>query len=105
MHNSDTIRRRLTIVVDPAARTARVESLPSAGTRPFAFVVEPDPRGDGWFVYDPTDTDPTWRATFDAALGEAIALAAELVEDGLRLELAARSGDRRPLPARTVGTC
>ena len=68
MHSSDMIRRRLTIAVDPISRTARVESLPTAGTRPFAFVVEPDPRGDGWFVYDPTDTDPTWRATFDAAL-------------------------------------
>ena len=105
MTNSDTIRRRLSIAVDPAARTARVESLPSAGTRPFAFLVEPDPRGDGWFVYDPTDTDPTWRATFDAALGEAIALAADLVEDGLRLELAARSEARRPRPASAVGTC
>ena len=104
MTSSDTIRRRLTIAVVPADRTARVESLPSAGTRPFAFLVEPDPRGDGWFVYDPTDTAPPWRATFDAALGEAIALAADLVEDGLRLELAARSGNRRPLHASAVGT-
>ncbi len=91
MTSSDTIRRRLTIAVDPAARTARVESLPAAGTRPFAFVVEPDPRGEGWFVSDPTDLDPTWRATFDAALGEAIAQAAELVGGGLRLGLVARS--------------
>ena len=105
MHSPDTLRRRLTIAVDPANCTARVESLPAAGARPFAFVVEPDPRGEGWFVYDPTDTDPTWRATFDAALGEAIALAADLVEDGLRLELAARSGDWRPLPSCAIGTC
>ena len=104
MSSSDKIRRRLAIAVDPISRAARVESLPSAGTRPFAFVVEPDPRGDGWFVYDPTDTDPTWRATFDAALGEAIAQATDLVEDGLRLELAARSGDRHPRPTCAVGT-
>ena len=103
MTSSDTIRR-LTFTVDPANCTARVESLPAAGAGPFAFVVEADPRGDGWFVYDPTDTDPTWRATFDAALGEAIAQAADLVEDGLRLELAARSGDRRPLPACAVAS-
>ncbi len=105
MPANDTIRRRLSITVDPEGRTARVESMPTAGTRPFAVVVEPVRPGDGWCVYDPTDVDPTWRATFDAALGEAIALAANLVEDGLRLELAARSSDHRPFPGCAVRIC
>ena len=58
MPDNETTRRRLTISVNPAGRTARVESMPTAGTRPF-IVVEPDGRGDGRHVYDPTDVDQT----------------------------------------------
>ncbi|MDP8922519.1 MAG: hypothetical protein M3O34_06530 [Chloroflexota bacterium] len=105
MPSSATIRRRLTIAVDPTSRTARVESLPSAGTRSFAIIVEPDRRGEGWNVFEPMDVDPVWRSTFEAALGEAIAMAADLVEDGLRLELAARSSGRDRPPARAMALC
>jgi hypothetical protein len=46
---------------------------------------EPD---GGWLVTDPTDPEPTWRATVEAAVGEAIARASCILEDRLLRALA-----------------
>ena len=79
-----SIIRGLTLAVDPASSSARVEIPARAGSASFVATVRPAMDGDGWLVSDPTDEEPTWRATFaqaiDVALGVGVSVLAERVE-------------------------
>ena len=73
----------LIAAVDSITRTARLEVLTPGRRAPCVVTVRPAEDGDGWLVTDPTDPEPTWRATVDAALGEAVARASCILEDRL----------------------
>ena len=81
-----TIPCDLTLVVDPASSSARVE-IPTCG-RSGAFIatVRPSVDGDGWLVSDPTDEEPTWRATFAQAIEVALAVGASVLYERLARE-------------------
>ncbi len=72
--------RSLTLFVRPQERAARVEVRAVGGREAFVVTVAPAASG-GWHVTDPTDPEPTWRATWPAAIGEAIAQASTALED------------------------
>ena len=55
-----SITRGLTLAVDPASSSARVEIPACAGSAPFIATVQPVAHGDDWLVCDPTDEEPTW---------------------------------------------
>ena len=42
--------------------------------------------GDGWLVCDPTDEEPTWRATFAQAIEVALAVGASVLAERLGRE-------------------
>jgi hypothetical protein len=85
------ISRRLSVSLNPSERRAAVEIRAPGGAEPYAVKVEPASAGDGWLVTDPSDPEPTWRATLDAAVDEAIALAASVLAERIGRELS-RSG-------------
>ena len=78
-----SITRGLTLAVDPASRSARVELPTCAGSTPFVATVQPAADGDGWLVSDPTDEEPTWRATFAQAIEVALAVATSVLAERL----------------------
>ena len=85
------ISRRLSVSLNPGERRAAVEIRAPGGAEPYAVTVEPTAAGDGWLVTDPSDPEPTWRATLDAAVDEAIAVAAAVLAERIGRELS-RSG-------------
>lgn len=66
----------LTVALDPSTHPARVEIRSLAPDDRYVVAVEPALAGDGWLVTDPSDPEPTWRQTAEAALDEAISQAA-----------------------------
>ncbi len=85
------ISRRLSVALNPSERRAAVEIRAPGGAEAYAVTVEPATAGDGWLVTDPSDPEPTWRATLDAAVDEAIAVAAAVLAERIGRELS-RSG-------------
>jgi hypothetical protein len=85
------ISRRLSVSLDPSEQRAAVEVQVPGGAEAYAVTVEPTSAGDGWLVTDPSDPEPTWRATLDAAVDEAIAVAAAVLAERIARELS-RSG-------------
>ena len=81
-----SITRGLTLAVDPASSSARVEIPTCAGSAPFAATVRPAEDGDGWLVSDLTDEEPIWRATFVQAIDLALAVGASVLAERLGWE-------------------
>jgi hypothetical protein len=94
------ISRRLSVSLDPGERRAAVEIRAPGGGEPYAVTVEPAAAGDGWLVTDPSDPEPTWRATLDAAVDEAIAVAASVLAERIGRELSACAPGAAGRPAR-----
>ena len=81
-----SITRGLTLAVDPASSSARVEIPAWAGSAPFIATVRLAVDGDGWLVSDPTDEEPTWRATFAQAIDVALTVGASVLAERLGRE-------------------
>ncbi len=81
-----TIPRSLTVFVEPHERAARVEVQAIGGQDTLVVTVAPA-AGGGWHVTDLTDPEPSWRATWPSAIGEAIAQASTALEDRVLREL------------------
>ena len=71
----------------PVSSAGHPRATSRGGRGPIVATVEPAPYGDGWHVLDPTDPEPTWRATLGAAVDEAIALAAAVLAERIGREL------------------
>lgn len=88
------VHRGLTVWIDPVARSARIQvHMPG---RPEEHVVLVQSQDDGWMMVDDREDEPIWFGAFEQALGEALACAAQALEERLLSEL--RGGGRR-LPA------
>ena len=81
-----SITRGLTLAVDPASSSARVEIPTCLGFPPFVATVRPAADGDGWLVSDPTDEEPICRATFAQAIDLALAVATSVLAERLGWE-------------------
>jgi hypothetical protein len=97
MQHVAVISQHLTIVANPLARTARVEVPSASDPGTFAVEIRPALTTDGWLVGDPTDDEPTWRASFAAALDEGILQCVRVLSERVQREagdLAARERAR-----------
>jgi len=102
---SQRITRRLIVSVDPIEQRAAVELHGAGHPLPYAVTAGPDPAG-GWLVADACDPEPTWRATFPEAIGEAIARAGDMLEDQLvRALLRAEAGRATPALSGAADIC
>jgi hypothetical protein len=54
---------------------------------PYVVTVAPEPTGDGWLVADPSEAEPTWRATFEAAIGLTLELACAVLAERIGRQL------------------
>ena len=97
---SSVITRTLTVQIDPQEQVARAEVLSPERAAP--YVASVNPGLGGWLVSDPSDDEPTWRATFAEAIGEAVVQASCVLEDRLLGALAGPAPaavGQLPLPA------
>lgn len=63
------------VTVDARAVTARVEITVARKAHPLVFSVGPSSCGRGWDVRDPLGGAFAWRASFEAAVDDALAAA------------------------------
>ena len=99
------ITRRLVVSVDPIEQQVAIELHGAEPPAPYAVTARPAAAG-GWLVVDACDPEPTWRATFPEAIGEAVARASDMLEDQLvRALLRAEAGTAISVPAGAADIC
>ncbi len=86
MQLAPVVNQHLTVVANPISKTARIEvPAPTAGST-FAIEVCPAVLTDGWEVRDSSDDEAVWRASFAAALDEAILQAMRVLKKRVHRE-------------------
>jgi hypothetical protein len=77
--------RGLTVWINPVERSARIRvHIPGYDDLHMVIV---QPTDGGWTVADDREDEPIWFGTFEQALGEAVACAAQALEERLLAEL------------------